>query len=263
MKTDAKRAGRATCRVIVDGPASGVWNMAIDEALLEEAAAGGSPTLRFYRWREPTLSLGYFQRFVDRDSHPPSQGLPIVRRSTGGGALVHDHELTYSLTLPPHDDRGRDTVKLTCLVHRALIDALGEIVSGLTDLSTCGEKPDDTPFEPFLCFQRRSPGDVVALDNRNRSHKLCGSAQRRRRGAVLQHGGLLLAGSSGAPELLGFADLNGPSADADKITKIWSRNILSAMDLQPQHTELADNHRIAAERIAAERFANPIWTKRR
>jgi len=94
-------AGRAhpTCRLIVDRPAPGAWNMAVDEALLDAAVEQGVAALRFYQWSEPTLSLGYFQRHADRDSHAASHDCTLVRRQSGGGAILHDRELTYSLTL--------------------------------------------------------------------------------------------------------------------------------------------------------------------
>jgi lipoate-protein ligase A len=72
------------CRLLIDGPAGGPWNMAVDEILLETTSSTGRAALRFYQWREPTLSLGYFQRFDDRSAHPTSGRLPVVRRSSGG-----------------------------------------------------------------------------------------------------------------------------------------------------------------------------------
>ena len=71
------------CRLIIDEPASGAWNMAMDEALLESAenAALGA-CLRFYFWEQPTVSLGYFQSHEDRRRHESSRGCPLVRRST-------------------------------------------------------------------------------------------------------------------------------------------------------------------------------------
>ncbi len=84
------------CRLIVDPPQAGAWNMAVDEALLESAVAGGLPVFRLYQWSEPTLSLGYFQAVADRQQHPASHGCPLVRRRSGGGAILHAHELTYA-----------------------------------------------------------------------------------------------------------------------------------------------------------------------
>ena len=92
-----------TFRWMWDEPASGAWNMALDEALLESAGDDPMATLRFYRWSEPTLSLGYFQRSAERAAHIASRDCPLVRRASGGGAILHDAELTYSLTIPTTD----------------------------------------------------------------------------------------------------------------------------------------------------------------
>ena len=74
------------CRLIVDPPLDGAWNMGFDEALLEQAADPGIATLRFYQWQEPTLSLGYFQTYDERDTHAESRQAAVVRRQSGGGA---------------------------------------------------------------------------------------------------------------------------------------------------------------------------------
>ncbi|MCC7425164.1 MAG: hypothetical protein IT428_33255, partial [Planctomycetaceae bacterium] len=88
--------------VIVEShPRSGAWNMAIDEALLETAVDAEQCTLRFYRWSEPTVSLGYFQKPEEAAADPLLAGLPIVPRLSGGGAILHHHEWTYSIALPP------------------------------------------------------------------------------------------------------------------------------------------------------------------
>src|SRR5947199_97360 len=81
--------------------ADGPTQMAADDALLEGTATSGRPALRFYAWDPPTLSLGYFQPAADRLADPRLAALPFVRRPTGGGAIVHHHELTYALALPP------------------------------------------------------------------------------------------------------------------------------------------------------------------
>ena len=82
-----------TGRLIIDSPAEGAWNMAVDEALLDSCSRTGMPTLRFYQWSKATLSLGYFQRHRDREQHVASRDCPLVRRSTGGRAIIHDQEL--------------------------------------------------------------------------------------------------------------------------------------------------------------------------
>ena len=85
--------------LLAGAPCSGIDNMALDEAILQYVAKHPAIILRIYRWAEPTLSLGYFQKLGDRQQHLESAGLNVVRRATGGGAIVHHHDLTYSLAL--------------------------------------------------------------------------------------------------------------------------------------------------------------------
>ncbi len=112
------------CRLLVDAPASGAWNMAVDETLLEWSAACGGLAWRFYRWQEPTLSLGYFQACEDRTAHAPSTSCKIIRRQSGGGAIVHDAELTYSVVLPASHPFATDRMRLYHAVHASLLDVL-------------------------------------------------------------------------------------------------------------------------------------------
>ena len=88
------------CRLLRHEPAAGAWNMAVDEVLLDRAQDHAAPCLRVYGWSEPTLSLGYFQTYSDRQQHAASQNCAAVRRLTGGGAILHDDEITYSVLLP-------------------------------------------------------------------------------------------------------------------------------------------------------------------
>ncbi|MCH7824872.1 MAG: lipoate--protein ligase family protein, partial [Acidobacteria bacterium] len=95
-----RRSGPPFLRVVVDAGASGAWNMAVDEALLDDPGDGW--TLRFYRWDRPTISLGYaqpYERGVDTVV-ARRLGIPVVRRPTGGRAVLHADELTYALTAP-------------------------------------------------------------------------------------------------------------------------------------------------------------------
>ena len=115
-------------RLIIDEPARGSWNMAVDEALLRWAGQGqrGGAALRFYRWQEPTLSLGYFQEFGARCRHLPSSKLPLVRRTTGGGAIVHDRELTYSFVMPIRNRFSAAIQDVVKLFHQTLIETLAD-----------------------------------------------------------------------------------------------------------------------------------------
>ncbi len=173
---------------VADGP----HNMADDEALLEEAADGAA-SLRFYGWSVPTASLGYFQPHAAR---PP--GLPYVRRPSGGLALVHHHELTYCLALPagaPWQAGERWLRRM----HRIIAAALARF-----DVAARSHEGADEHPETPLCFRHLTAGDLLIG-----GAKVVGSAQRKHRGALMQHGGILLFRSEFAPELPGIRELHG------------------------------------------------------
>lgn len=180
-------------RVLQDPPLDGPANMARDEALMGHVGRlEYPPTLRLYQWNPPTISLGYFQPYADYESLPPPAGtLPVVRRLTGGGAILHDLELTYSLTLPSgHQLIGQGANRLYELAHDAVIACLGSLGLqaagyGLQPAAR-GLKPEACR-EPFFCFERRHCYDVLIGQD-----KIAGSAQRRRRDALLQHGSIIL-----------------------------------------------------------------------
>jgi lipoate-protein ligase A len=96
-----------TWRCLFTPPARGAWNMAVDEAILETAGRGESlPTLRLYAWEPACLSLGYAQSCQDVDrARLQERGWEVVRRATGGRAILHVDELTYSVTAPPNEPR--------------------------------------------------------------------------------------------------------------------------------------------------------------
>jgi lipoate-protein ligase A len=178
---------------------SGAWNMAFDEALLEAARETGLLAVRFYRWNEPTLSLGYFQKRLPDSFPEPLRLLPRVRRLSGGGAILHHREWTYSCVLPPEHPLALNPVRLYEVVHQQIAGLLNEQNVAAT---LRGETLIGNAEEPFLCFGRQDPRDIVLGP-----HKIVGSAQRRRRGAVLQHGSLLLERSEFAPMYSGLFDL--------------------------------------------------------
>ena len=175
-------------RLLIDPPLDGPTNMARDEALLDAAAAGEcAAALRCYRWSEPTVSLGYFQPYAEFESCSAVRQFPVVRRTTGGGAILHDRELTYSLAVPSgHPLLSDGATSLYCRMHDAII----AVVRALGVQAECRGSvlPDDPGRdEPFFCFERAHALDIVVGER-----KLAGSAQRRTANAVLQHGSILL-----------------------------------------------------------------------
>jgi lipoate-protein ligase A len=189
-----------TCRVVIEAePQSGVRNMAIDEALLEAALDRGECTVRWYRWRSATVSLGYFQDKDAATAIPAFAGLDVVRRLTGGGAILHHHEWTYSCSVPPGYPLSQTPSRIYEFVHARIIAGLAQ--KGVDAAALRGTNNASAEGE-FLCFGRGDSRDVVL-----QGHKIVGSAQRRRRGAVLQHGSLLLRRSEYAPQFPGVLDL--------------------------------------------------------
>ena len=184
-------------------PAPGPANMAADAALLD-AAAGGVAGGRWYRWNEPTVSLGHFQKPEELVGTGLAT-LPAVKRLSGGGAIVHDREWTYALAVPRSHPLARSPERFYEAVHGDLIAALAAAGVSARLRGTGGSSKDD----PTLCFLRADPRDVVVTAADGAVRKIVGSAQRRRRGAVLQHGSLLAAASPVAPGVLGLRELCG------------------------------------------------------
>jgi lipoate-protein ligase A len=226
--------------------------MAVDEVLLEDADQGIA-TLRCYGWSEPTLSLGYFQHAADRANHLASVGCPLVRRASGGGAILHDAELTYSFAAPVADRLGASAAGLYQAIHGALAETLA--ARGI--IAHCwGGPADGAPA--FLCFQRRAVGDLVVGAN-----KIAGSAQRRHRRAILQHGSVLLNTSRCAPELPGLQESTGRQLHPAELAEQF-RSILAAQ-LGLRWITVPDPNALSprAEAVARSKFGAPDWTFRR
>jgi len=197
---------KPTCRLFGYTALDGPFNMALDECLLETAATTGQASLRFYGWKTPTLSLGYFQPSASRLSDPRVAELPYVRRPSGGKALVHHHELTYALALPPGapwQTRGESWIER---MHAVIRMALQYRTTRM-DTSCCVE---EKKLGDFLCFLHQTPCDILVGP-----YKVVGSAQRKSRGALLQHGAILLAQSPHTPALPGLHELAGFLMDND------------------------------------------------
>lgn len=244
------------CRLLIDPPAPGAWNMAVDEVLLDWAARSGGCCWRFYRWSEPTLSLGYFQNYADRAAHAASGQCAVVRRASGGGAILHDAELTYSFVVPLGHPLALNRLALYRAVHATLIELLEHL--GAPAVLCGGHKPEPSQSLPFLCFQRRSDGDVV-MNN----VKIAGSAQRRNQGAVLQHGSILLDRSHAAPELQGLNDLVAAGLDSDRLVQLWLPRLASRLGLQWYVQPLGESEHRQAEYLVQTKYGAEIWTCQR
>ncbi len=252
-------------RLILDPPAAGSVNMAIDDALLESASRGET-VLRFYAWQPATLSLGYFQGYRERDQHAASGALDVVRRGTGGGAIVHDLDLTYSFVTPISQRFSADHQQLVQTFHHALCETLGNwgLIANLYGTASPRESPGCPPAtKPFLCFQRRSAEDVVIRTPANDGPKIAGTAQRRRRHALLQHGSVLLAASRHAPELLGIGDVAASCPPTRELIDAWSDGVARRLGVRLVRGEVTEQERRSAQDHQASRYDVVDWQKRR
>lgn len=177
-------------RLIHSGEQSGAMNMALDEALLEAVARGESPpVLRFYRWRPATVTIGYAQSVAsDLDLDVcRAAGLDVVRRATGGRAVLHDHEVTYAVIAPLNAHHFGNSV-LDC--YRVIAEILRETLLqlGLSAQLVPG-RPKGGSKNPVkaICFSAPSQYELVI-----EGCKVAGSAQKRHGQAFLQHGSLPL-----------------------------------------------------------------------
>lgn len=252
--------------LIADGPTQ----MAADETLLESATKGVA-SLRFYGWTEATVSLGYFQPAAERLTDPLLADLPWVRRASGGTTLVHHLEVTYALALPAnslnslnslaHSEEGnaqgrRDWQQILRWpggIHEVLRRAL---LSLGVDSRLCGSE-DAGKRAPVLCFQNYTLGDLLC----GRS-KIVGSAQRKLRGAVLQHGGILLARSPHTPSLPGIAELTGRALTPQEVAHAMTATLLRSTGWELEPSYWTDQEQLTWN-VIREKYASSAWNAKR
>ena len=237
-----------TWRLITTWGAPPEFNMGLDGALLEDADA--PPTMRFYTWTPPALSLGYFQRF---DEVPAaSEAFVVVRRITGGGAIYHTNELTFSIAAsldhPPFE--GPVTPSYARL-HDLVVEALSKVgcEPALRGDDALLSDAEDTG----MCFHHSTAVDI-AWGGR----KGVGSAQRRRGGRILHHGSIKFGSSqydTGVAELEGLKD---PAELAREIVEVFREQ--AGIRLLPGVPTNAE--RLRAEELG-ERALDPDFVRRR
>jgi lipoate-protein ligase A len=261
-------------RLIVDPPARGAWNMAVDEALAEAVDAGASPpVLRLYRWALPCLSLGFAQPYGAVDAaFCAAHGIDVVRRPTGGRAVLHHLELTYSVCAPL--GRGPFTQDLQA-AYQAICRAL---VAGLRRLGVSAEvseAPENgmiKPTQAIPCFIGPAAGEVVVG-----SRKLVGSAMRRVGNTILQHGsilegweGALQAGCLGLPDdnelrpaVITLADLLGQAPAAAVLAHAIACGLAQELSAVLAPSSLSAKEATRARTLERERHGHERWVVRR
>jgi lipoate-protein ligase A len=271
---------RATWRLIIHPAATGAVNMAIDEAILESTAQLlVLPTLRLYAWEPPCLSLGYAQPFADVDLvRLETSGWHLVRRPTGGRAILHTDELTYSVSGPQAEPRLTGGVLESYRVlSRALLNALHRLSIPAQSTHSPAISSSDAQNGP-VCFEVPSNYEIT-VDGK----KLLGSAQARRKEGVLQHGTLPIGGDlRRITQVLAFADqaqriragerlierattLNavlGSIPDWGTVADAFVEAFQSELNLVLLPGELTPAETERARQLAAEKFSNPEWSRK-
>lgn len=205
-------------------PQSAALNMAIDEALLSVVT---TPSIRFYRWRSPALSFGYFGRFADVEHEQANHEL--VRRWTGGGVVFHGNDLTYSVILPSSTPAAAKPSRvLYSEIHDAIRRALGENVGAKLASS-------DAPRSSDACFANPVKADVIVG-----GQKIAGAAQRRTRAGLLHQG----------------------SIQYDDLKLDFTDRLAAALGGTVHQKRLTTNLLLRAERLAQGKYSTAAWLQR-
>jgi len=270
----------AAWRLLITPPLDGATNMAIDEAILHALADGqGQPTLRLYQWDPACLSLGYNQHWSDVDESTCRRlGYTWTRRATGGKAILHTDEATYSLIIPQTDPRIRGgIVESYRLLSRGLLQGLQML--GVTAVQSAAEPPPPTDGNSGgpVCFDTPSRYEITW-----QGKKLIGSAQLRRRQIVLQHGSLPLHGdlnrilaalNFSAEERASQAELLprrattlqealGQTLTFEQAAAALRDGFAQQFNLHFEEKSLTAYERNLADRLRADQYANEVWLKR-
>ena len=267
-----------TWRLLITPSASGAWNMALDESILEHIGRGESaPTLRLYAWNPACFSLGHAQPFADVDpARLHERGWDVVRRLTGGRAILHTDEITYSVIAPNDEPRVAGTVLES---YNRLARALLLAVKKLEVAVEIKEgRADNSPTPNPVCFEVPSTYEIT-VDGK----KLIGSAQARKKEGVLQHGSLPLTGdltricqalvfesesarAEAARRLLAKASTVesalGRTVSWETAAQAFIQGFESQLGLILERGELSESESDRTDDLVREKYAHPSWTER-
>lgn len=265
-------------RLLSTPPSPGAWNMAVDESILEHVGRGQArPTLRLFAWQPACLSLGHAQPYADVDlARLRERGWDVVRRPTGGRAILHTDELTYSVIAPADEDAVTGTLLESYnRLARGLLHAVRSL--GLQADMKTGPKTNVDASNP-VCFEAPSAYEITVGGK-----KLIGSAQARRREGVLQHGSLplqgdltritqaLVFGPNGAREKAAERLLSRATTAESVLGRVVSWEDAAAafrlgfeaeLGLRFDELPLSESEQTRAKELVREKYAHPSWTER-
>lgn len=269
-----------TWRLIITPPAPGAWNMAVDEAILEHIGHGeSSPTLRLYAWDPACLSLGHAQPFADVDMDRLKQrGWEVVRRATGGRAILHTDELTYSVIAPSNEPRVEGSILESYnRLAQALLLAVKNLEIPVEMKEHVGHASSMTYPNP-VCFEVPSTYEITV-----NGKKLIGSAQARKKEGVLQHGSLPLTGDltricqalvfeteakreAASIRLLERAttveSALGYAVSWENAAQAFVEAFEAQLEISFEKAEMSKSESRRAEELVKEKYAHPVWTQR-
>ena len=265
-------------RLLITPPARGAWNMALDESILEHIGRGESiPTLRLYAWEPACLSLGHAQPFADVDENRlQARGWQVVRRITGGRAILHTDELTYSVIAPNDEPVIAGTVLESYnRIGQALLLAVKTLELPVEMQE--GQANDNASSNP-VCFEVPSTYEIT-VDGK----KLIGSAQARKKEGVLQHGSLPLTGDlaricealvfenetariEASKRLLARAatveSALGRALSWEMAAEAFIHTFEAQLGLSLKRGELSESESKRTDELVKEKYAHAIWTER-
>ncbi|HEY5595138.1 MAG TPA: biotin/lipoate A/B protein ligase family protein [Nitrospiria bacterium] len=264
-------------RIIEDGPGNAAWNMAVDEAIAESCRRElVPPTIRFYAWTRPALTIGYFQK-AERDLDQTvcrKEEISIVRRVTGGRAVLHGDDLTYSVASGAHGAELPDTIRGSFLaISRGFIQGLYHLGVEADAVRAPAKETGRSP----LCFMSTSLYEITC-----QGRKIIGSAQRRWKDGMLQQGSLLLGFNPEAyykffrfpdetrreriiqesrSRVIGLGDLVPTRMTPEMIVRRIATGFEQALGLTLKPAGLTPLEHERAEQLARTKYAADSWNR--
>jgi lipoate-protein ligase A len=276
MENSPESFPAADWRIIISDPLPGELNMAVDAAILSAVVKNEvPPTLRLYRWDPPCLSLGYSQPFSDLDQDQlRSSGWDVVRRPTGGRAILHTDELTYAVIGPKTDPRLEGGLMQS---YRRLSKALSESLKilGLPVQVHSGKNPESINHP--VCFENPSDFEITV-----EGKKIIGSAQARKKEGILQHGTLPLKGDlTRITQVLKYInpDQRGQAATVllqkaatvegvlgrevswDEAAEAFQTGFHNSLNVFFNQSDLSSPEKEEAQLLVKTQFGDPRWTE--
>lgn len=269
---------QSSWRLVITPQSNGAWNMAVDEAILKSFSLSNPlPVLRLYAWEPACLSLGYAQPSADVDfDRLNSRGWQVVRRPTGGRAILHTDEITYAVIAPHNEPRmAGGVLESYQVLSKALLRAL-DLINTPAEAISNPEAQSATDTTDPICFEVPSNFEITV-----KGKKLIGSAQARKKEGVLQHGTLPLFGDlARITQVLNFQDEEkrqqaaerllshaitvegalGKRISWDDAAQAFIEGFKESLNIGLIPSELSKDELELAETLVREKYSDDDWT---